>query len=614
MAGATNATARLSARFPLAPLVSASTTLVLLLTAAFGFGFGVPDSAIPPEIGPALMLIGGSGTLLVLGAGLLALRSFYRRAWPAEGKDAKGRNSRSLAPLAKRHSLKQARAALRQSNEMLSAVLSSINECYYTVDRQWRITHVNANAAAFWGELPDRLVGRTLWDVAPRLDGGELEIPLRKALDEQIPMHLEGRSMLRPARWLEIHCYPWADGLSIFFRDITRRRSAEEAACGTQQLLQQTINALSAHVAILDEQGAIIAVNAAWRRFANEHGFGGAPYCVGCSYLSVCEAAIVRSADAKQAVIGLRAVLSGEQSEFHLPYRSSTSAGTRWFQMRATRFDLGGARRVVIAHEDVTDIKEAETGLRELAGRLLHVQDEERRRMARELHDTTAQNLVAAMLHIDCLRQIAPPLEDSAQAEIADIRLLLDQSLQEIRTLSYLLHPPLLDQLGLASALRWYARGFESRSGISVSLTVPEDMDRLSAAVESALFRVVQEALTNIHRHSGSATAAIQLTQSAEETVLEISDKGKGMRPNAASDSACDLTYLGVGISGMRVRLHQLGGELQIRSMGQGTTIRAVVSRQDAQSLADPDDLAKQVPAALVWSATAGAGLCREVM
>ena len=201
--------------------------------------------------------------------------------------------------------------------------------------------------------------------------------------------------------------------------------------------------------------------------------------------------------------------------------------------------------------------------------------------MARELHDTTAQNLVAALLDIDRLATKLV-LDDVTGEFVEEARRLIDLSLQEIRTLSYLLHPPLLDELGLPSALRWFVRGFENRSGITIALTIQDDMERLPPPVEAALFRVIQEALTNIHRHSESATAEIRLTRSADEVVLDVVDQGRGIPMDDGSKA--DIASLGLGISGMRIRLHQLGGELTIHSAGGGTTVRAAISLERFQS------------------------------
>jgi len=231
---------------------------------------------------------------------------------------------------------------------------------------------------------------------------------------------------------------------------------------------------------------------------------------------------------------------------------------------------------VMTISEDVTERLRAEQELLNLTARLFTLQDEERRRIARELHDGAAQDLFGISINLGNLeKHKSNPAETSRL--IAECQLLAEQSLQEIRTFSYLLHPPILDQAGLALALQWYVEGFTKRSGIYVDLIVLEDIGRLSLEVETALFRIVQESLTNIRRHSGSETASIRLTKRVGEVTLEIADHGTGIPSNGSSDSIDSIAELGVGIPGMRQRLRQLGGNLQIESTQHGTTVMAVV-------------------------------------
>jgi len=154
---------------------------------------------------------------------------------------------------------------------------------------------------------------------------------------------------------------------------------------------------------------------------------------------------------------------------------------------------------------------------------------------------------------------------------------MVDQCLSEMRTLSYLLHPPLLDEIGLAPALRWYVNGFTSRSGIDVSLQISPEVGRLPSDIETALFRVIQESLGNVHRHSGSKTAVIKLRRRRGEVVLTISDSGAGIGTTASGKAGEEIRSLGVGIAGMSARLRQFGGKLDVRSSDRGTTVRAVV-------------------------------------
>jgi signal transduction histidine kinase len=209
-----------------------------------------------------------------------------------------------------------------------------------------------------------------------------------------------------------------------------------------------------------------------------------------------------------------------------------------------------------------------------LAGRLMHAQDDERRRIAQLLHDTTAQDLVALKMRLAQLQRTANQLSETDRGALTESIALADQSITEIRTLSYLLHPRFLDEAGLLSALRWYAAGFAERSGIRVDLELPEDFERLPLDTETALFRIVQESLINIHRHAGSETAAIRLQRDAGMLVLEIEDRGRGIPDASLKDIRSGGRGAGVGIAGMRERMEELGGHLEISSTEHGTTVR----------------------------------------
>jgi signal transduction histidine kinase len=187
--------------------------------------------------------------------------------------------------------------------------------------------------------------------------------------------------------------------------------------------------------------------------------------------------------------------------------------------------------------------------------------------------------LFAITMNLARIRTSAPP-DDRAHALIADSLALGEQSLREIRTLSYVLHPPLLDQTGLGPALQWYVDGFTNRSGIDVQLVVSGDIGRLPRETETALFRIVQESLTNIHRHSGSGTAGIRLSRRDDQVVLRIRDRGSGISQAVLSATPDELRTLGVGIPGMHQRMRQLGGDLRIESSGQGTTVTATAPVQ----------------------------------
>jgi two-component system NarL family sensor kinase len=247
------------------------------------------------------------------------------------------------------------------------------------------------------------------------------------------------------------------------------------------------------------------------------------------------------------------------------------------------RDSSGAITGSVIVNEDITSQVEAERALdgslrrlRALTRRLMGAQDDERRRIAQMLHETTAQDL-AALKMILARASRAAGLQDDERELLAESIALADRSMSDIRTLSYVLHPPFLDEMGLVSALRWYADGFAKRSGIRLELELPERFARLSPETETALFRVVQEALINIHRHAASESASIRLRQDDQGLVLEIEDRGRGIAATDLERTRSGGGAAGVGIATMRERLEQLGGRLTITSDERGTMIRAAL-------------------------------------
>ncbi len=232
--------------------------------------------------------------------------------------------------------------------------------------------------------------------------------------------------------------------------------------------------------------------------------------------------------------------------------------------------------------ERTADLDTANGNLRELSARLLQLQDDERRRIARELHDSVGQTLAALAMNLSAVRLDVERLTKTAHT-LTDSENLVREMSSEVRTISHLLHPPLLDEAGLVSALRWYVEGFAVRSKINVELDLPENFGRLPRESETAIFRVVQECLTNIHRHSESPIAKIRLRQRDHEVLVEIADKGKGIPPEKKEAMATSGTP-GVGIRGMRERLRQLGGALEINSNGTGTVVTARLPIPEASS------------------------------
>ena len=225
--------------------------------------------------------------------------------------------------------------------------------------------------------------------------------------------------------------------------------------------------------------------------------------------------------------------------------------------------------------ERTAQLKQAESSARQLGAQVLRMQDEERRRIARDLHDSVGQAVAILNMNLGQLRR-STNLNSLELAVLADSKVIADNVSDEVRTISYLLHPPLLDDMGLPAALKWYIEGFSKRSGITTDLKLSRDFGRLPADCEIAIFRIVQESLTNIHRHSESRRAAVRVIWDPEQVEVQIEDGGKGIPVDHHTNFAAGAA-MGVGLRGMRERVAQLGGKLDLQSSSDGTIVRAML-------------------------------------
>jgi PAS domain S-box-containing protein len=277
----------------------------------------------------------------------------------------------------------------------------------------------------------------------------------------------------------------------------------------------------------------------------------------------------------------LGAKLASTRGEIKLLRRNGRPRTIRLTMSSNRELGLEAICAVATELTEVVDANEAlratETSLRQLSARLLQLQDEERRRIARDLHDVTGQKIAVLSMSLDRLARLTEQRKPEAKDSVKESREIVGQIGEEIRTLSYILHPPLLDECGLASAVHWYAEGYEKRSGIKLEVNIDADLPRLPGDAETTLFRVVQESLTNVHRYSGSSSAQIRISANSNEVRLEVIDYGHGIKTGTARARLDGPAPLGVGIPGMRERLHQLGGALSVDFGTSGTHVVATL-------------------------------------
>lgn len=480
---------------------------------------------------------------------------------------------------------KRAEAALRESEAKFRALVEqSLTGIYVIQDN--RFVYANPGLARIFGYSESELMELGPQDLVQEADRDRVAENLRRRLvGEERSVHYSFRARHKDGRLLEVEVLgsrtefngrPAVMGTAL---DITARREAEEQqrrlTAEKDQLIQRLqlhFNAMPIGCIVTAPDLTILDWNPAAERifgFARKEMIGRHPY-----------GRIFSESQRKSVESFMAGLKQGHQTQ-SIINENVTSTGRRivceWHDT-PLRDERGGMVGILAMVQDVTERMQAEAALRELSARLLTAQDEERRRIARELHDTTAQQLAALALNLAVISKLVINAPPKASQILADCRELVEQAALEVRTTSYLLHPPLLEAAGLVGAVKEYASGFARRSGIKVVLALQEELGRLPAEVELALFRMVQEGLGNIHRHSGSSTATIRLAREPGRVSLAIEDTGHGIPAAVLSALQSKTGAVGVGIAGMRERLHQLKGRLEIDSGSGGTTVRAILN------------------------------------
>jgi two-component system, NarL family, sensor kinase len=474
----------------------------------------------------------------------------------------------------------------------LDDILASIDDCYVAVDRQYRIVDMNPKAESWLKVRREDSIGQSyLTFVGPIAEHAEA---VHQAVEERVARSVEIQSQRRPGTWLDLQIHPSQDGASVFFRDITERKRAEREAVHSKWLLQSSLDALSTEIAILDAAGTVVAANRAWERQPAGGAYSGAP--VGANYLAFCAQAR-EGEETEHICAGLRSVLTGERRTARFAYGAEVDGERRWFQISAARLEWDGDARLIVAKEDVTDVRQAKKALSELSGRLSALREEERQRIAQELHDSTAQHLVAATLNLMTLKakSISYP---GVHKLLENVESSLEEATRELRVFTYLLHPLALENDGLEKTLRTYLDGFARRTRLKVQLSVDGSVGDLPFPLQCGILRIIQEALANVHRHASATHVSIALRTTRSALRLVIADDGRGIRSQPGQAEA-GAARSGMGIPGMRSRLRDFGGSLEIRSGPGGTTLIASVPLSTARHWLPSSEHASLLVAAL---------------
>jgi two-component system CheB/CheR fusion protein len=461
---------------------------------------------------------------------------------------------------------------LLEANQELASVFANVNIPLMMVDQNLRIRRFTPPAQKLLNLQPSD-VGRRLREIQPNLEAADLEELARGTVEHVASSECELRET-RIGKWYSVRVRPYrsssnrAEGAVFSFHDIdVLKRNLDQTRVFADALIENAREALL----ILDPTLRVTLANTAFCRLfqiSAHETEGKLIYDLGEKQWDIPELRILLD----------EIIQHNQRADDFEVCHSFPHLGTRTMCINARRIEPHeGEYLILLAIEDISEKKRQTEALRRLSTYSMRVQDDERRRIARDLHDITGQKLALQSMN---LAQMLRRLHDnpSVLSIARECQSLTDQISSEIRTLSYLLHPPLLDELGLSSALHWYAQGFESRTGIRVTVDVPSDLMRLSPETEVTLFRVVQESLTNIHRYANSPTAIIRVNVDAEEMTLEIIDHGKGMEVNAVAPESFSAERPGVGIQGMRERMRQLSGRLEIVSVpNRGTRVIAAL-------------------------------------
>jgi len=479
-----------------------------------------------------------------------------------------------------------------EAQSRLAAIVESSGDAIVSKDLNGIITSWNKAAERMFGYTANQVIGQSISLIIPldRTDE-ERNILARIGRGERIE-HFETVRLRKDGTQLNVSVTisPVRDssgrviGASKVARDITAQKRTERALSESRQLYQAVTDASPVMIWLAGTDGLCYYFNRGWLDFVGR----GLEREAGNGWTEN-----IHPDDVDHCLKIYRSKFDA-RSPFEMEYRLLHRSGQyRWiFDRGVPRYAPDGTFEGYVGGcLDIHDGTEAAEKIRiaDESIRLLRVQEEERRHIAREFHDSAGQTLTVLGLGLAQLVQKAEMISPELAKEGKEIEEVVQQLHREIRTTSYLLHPPLLDEAGLKPALSWYVQGVVERSGIAIELNIPEDFGRLPAEMELAIFRVVQECLTNIHRHAESKTARIRVAREKATVRIEVQDDGKGIAPKRLVEIQTQGS--GVGIGGIRERLRRFDGRMKIESNGSGTVVSATIPIPNEARLADIEPL-----------------------
>ncbi len=347
----------------------------------------------------------------------------------------------------------------------------------------------------------------------------------------------------------------------------------ERRQLDSEALLERIVSACASNVAAFDETGAILYVSRAWLVFAEQNGFTSVKDAYGLYHLQTCQdSAASRAIEGASLKESVQRIIDGRHAEIHEEYVFNGPTTTKWFLMRAARIDMRGGFRALVTLQDITRRRKAEEELRNIGGRLINAQEEERSRLARELHDDLSQRLALLAIGIEQLGQKVPESQSGLRSCVQHLWTQTNELCSDIHTLSYQLHPFKLDHLGLSAAIKSLCEELSGHQGLKIRFQQKGFPAELPEDVTLCVFRIAQESLHNVIKHSGARDAQVTVTRTAGAVRLRISDEGCGF------DIEFAKTKKRLGLISMKERLRLVGGEISIHSQpAKGTQIDVLV-------------------------------------